>query len=123
MLEDKSIDIVSIATTNHWHALATIWACQAGKDVLCRKAACHNIFEGRKMVEGARKYKRIVQVGHQGRGVAHKLRAVELLREGIIGKIYMAAGSATNAASPIGAMKASPVPPGVNYDLWLGWRP
>ena len=123
MLEDKSIDIVSIATTNHWHALATIWACQAGKDVYVEKPACHNIFEGRKMVEAARKYKRIVQVGHQGRGVAHKLRAVELLREGIIGKIYMARGQCYKRRKSIGAMKASPVPPGVNYDLWLGWRP
>ncbi len=120
MLEDKSIDIVSIATTNHWHALATIWACQAGKDVYVEKPACHNIFEGRKMVEAARKYKRIVQVGHQGRSVAHKLRAVELLREGIIGKIYMARGLCYKRRKSIGAMKASPVPPGVNYNLWLG---
>ena len=63
MLDDKSIDAVSIATPNHWHALMTIWACQAGKDVYVEKPASHNIFEGRKMIEAARKYKRMVQVG------------------------------------------------------------
>ena len=120
MLEDKSIDIVSIATPNHWHALATIWACQAGKDVYVEKPASHNIFEGRKMVEAGRKYKRIVQVGTQGRSVAHKLRAVELLREGIIGKIYMARGLCYKRRESIGVKTTSPVPPGVNYDLWLG---
>ena len=120
MLENKSIDIVTIATTNHWHALATIWACQAGKDVYVEKPASHNIFEGRKMVEAARKYMRIVQVGHQSRSVSHKLRAVKLLREGIIGKIYMARGLCYKRRESIGVRKSSPIPPGVNYDLWLG---
>lgn len=120
MLEDKSIDIVTIATTNHWHALATIWACQAGKDVYVEKPASHNIFEGRKMVEAARKYMRIVQVGHQGRSVDHKVRAVELLREGVIGKIYMARGLCYKRRKSIGVKKTSLVPAGVNYDLWLG---
>ena len=72
MLKDKSIDAVSIATTNHWHALATIWACQAGKDVYVEKPASHNIFEGRKMIEAARKYNRIVQCGMQSRSTEHK---------------------------------------------------
>ena len=74
MFESKDIDAVSVATPNHWHALATIWACQAGKDVYVEKPASHNIFEGRKMVEAARKYKRMVQVGSQSRSIAHKVK-------------------------------------------------
>src|SRR3954468_3846876 len=67
VFEDKSIDAVSMPLPNHWHALATIWACQAGKDVYIEKPACHNPYEGTKMVEAARKYKRMVQIGSQGR--------------------------------------------------------
>ena len=92
VLDNKDIDAVSIATCNHWHALATIWACQAGKDVYVEKPASHNIFEGRKMVEAARKYNRIVQVGMQSRTIEHKQRAIQMLREGAIGKVYMAKG-------------------------------
>ena len=120
MLENDSIDAVSVAAPNHWHALATIWSCQAGKDVYVEKPASHSIFEGRKMVEAARKYKRIVQVGHQSRSTQHKVRAIELLREGVIGKLYMARGLCFKRRKSIGAKSASPVPPGVNYDLWLG---
>src|SRR5512143_3024695 len=80
--DDKDVDVVSIATPNHWHALATIWACQAGKDVYVEKPASHNIWEGRKMVEAARKYNRIVQVGVQARTIRHYQRAFELLRGG-----------------------------------------
>ena len=120
MLENNSIDAVSVATPNHWHALATIWSCQAGKDVYVEKPASHSIFEGRKMVQAARKYKRIVQVGHQGRSSQHKVRAIELLNDGVIGKLYMARGLCFKRRKSIGAKSASPVPPGVNYDLWLG---
>ena len=74
MFEDKNVDVVSIATPNHWHALATIWACQAGKDVYCEKPASYNIFEGRQMVAAARRHNRIVQIGMQSRSTAHKLR-------------------------------------------------
>jgi predicted dehydrogenase len=120
MLEDKSIDAVSIATPNHWHALATIWACQAGKDVYCEKPASHNIFEGRKMVEAARKYDRIVQIGHQSRTTAHKMRAIQLLREGVIGEVYMARGLCFKRRKSIGHTEATPIPAGVDYDMWLG---
>ncbi len=120
MLEDPAIDVVTIATTNHWHALATIWACQAGKDVYVEKPASHNIFEGRKMIEAARKYQRIVQVGMQSRSTAHKRRAVELLREGVIGKLYMARGLCFKRRQSIGHKQASPIPTGVDYDIWLG---
>ena len=123
LLEDKDIDAVSLATTNHWHALQTIWACQAGKDVYSEKPASHNAWEGRKMVEAARKYHRIVQVGMQSRSIEHKKRAIQLLREGVIGKVYMAKGLCFKRRKSIGKKPDGPVPPGVNYDIWLGPAP
>jgi predicted dehydrogenase len=123
LLEDKEIDAVSIATGNHWHALATIWACQAGKDVYCEKPACHNILEGRRMVEAARKYQRIVQVGMQSRSIGHKRRAMQLLHDGVIGKVYMAKGLCFKRRVSIGHQPDGPVPAGVNYDEWLGPAP
>ncbi len=123
LLEDKSIDAISIATCNHWHALAAIWACQAGKDVYVEKPASHNIFEGRKMVEAARKYGRIVQVGHQSRSTEHKKRAIELLRQGVIGKLYMAKGLCFKRRPSIGKQPDGAVPPGVDYNTWLGPAP
>ena len=120
MLEDDSIDAVSIATTNHWHALATIWACQAGKDVYVEKPASHNIFEGRKMIEAARKYKRIVQCGMQSRSTEHKMRGIKLLHEGVIGDLYMAKGLCFKRRKSIGSLQPSPIPSGVDYDIWLG---
>ena len=120
MLEDKSIDAVSIATPNHWHALMTIMACQAGKDVYVEKPACHNIFEGRKMIEAARKYKRMVQVGMQSRSTQHKIKAIELLRGGVIGEIYQAKGLCFKRRKSIGDMSPAQTPAGVEYDLWTG---
>ena len=120
MLADKEIDVVTIATTNHWHALSTIWAVQAGKDVYCEKPASHNIWEGRKMVEAARKYKRMVQVGQQSRSTPYKIEAIQRLREGVIGEVYMAKGLCFKRRKSIGATTVSAVPPGVDYDIWLG---
>src|SRR5213080_2402303 len=82
LFDSKDIDAVSLPLPNHWHALATIWACQAGKDVYVEKPACHNIFEGRKMVEAARQYKRMVQIGSQSRSIPYKMEAIEQLRKG-----------------------------------------
>lgn len=123
MLEDKAVEAVTVATCNHWHALHTIWACQAGKDVYIEKPASHNIWEGRRMVEAARKYSRIVQVGTQSRSIAHKRKAMDLLHEGVIGKIYMAKGICFKRRRSIGKKPDGPVPPGVDYDLWLGPAP
>ena len=120
MLADKDIDVVTVATTNHWHALSTIWAVQAGKDVYCEKPASHNIWEGRKMVEAARKYKRIVQVGQQSRSTPYKIEAIRRLREGVIGEVYMAKGLCYKRRKSIGSTQVSAVPPGVDYDIWLG---
>lgn len=118
--EDKSIDAVSIATPNHWHALAAIWACQAGKDVYVEKPACHNIFEGRKLVEAATKYNRIVQHGVQLRSSVAIQEAIQHLRNGLIGKVYMARGTVYKWRPDIGNLGKSPVPEGLNWDLWQG---
>ncbi len=120
---DKNVDAVSMPLPNHWHALATIWACQAGKDVYVEKPACHNVFEGLKMVEAARKYKRIVQIGSQSRSMLHKQKAMQLLKEGLIGKVYMAKGLCFKRRESIGHAENSPVPLGVDWDRFLGPAP
>ncbi len=118
--DDKDIDVVTIATTNHWHALATIWACQAGKDVYVEKPGSHNIYEGRKMVEAAAKYDRIVQHGVQLRSSAAIREAVQLLRDGVIGKVYMARGIVFRWRPDIGDKGFEPIPDELDWDLWLG---
>ena len=126
LFEDKDIDAVSITTPNHWHALASIWACQAGKDVYVEKPARHNVFEGRQMVATARKYKRMVQVGSQSRSIAHKMRAIELLREGAIGQVYHARALCFRRRFSIGYAPDTAVPAGLNWEQFLGpaqWRP
>ncbi|MEO8126870.1 MAG: Gfo/Idh/MocA family oxidoreductase, partial [Bryobacteraceae bacterium] len=120
---DKSIDAVSMPIPNHWHSLATIWACQAGKDVYVEKPACHNVFEGKMMVEAARKYKRMVQIGSQSRSMPHKQKAIELLHQGVIGKVYHAKGLCYKRRVSIGHKEDSPTPPGVNWDMFLGPAP
>jgi predicted dehydrogenase len=123
VFDDKSVDAVSMPLPNHWHALATIWACQAGKDVYIEKPACHNVFEGEQMVAAARKYNRIVQIGSQSRSMEHKIRAVKLLQEGVIGKVYLAKGLCFKTRPSIGHKEDSPVPPGVDWDKFLGPAP
>ena len=120
MFESKDIDAVSITTPNHWHALSTIWACQAGKDVYIEKPASHNVFEGHQMVAAARKYNRMVQVGSQSRTTAHKMRAMQLLREGVIGQVYHARGLCFRRRFSIGHTPDEPVPPGLDWDRFLG---
>jgi len=120
LLEDKSIDAISIATTNHWHALATIWACQAGKDVYVEKPVSWCIREGRKMVEAARKYERIVQVGHQRRSQPEIRKAAEQIRAGIIGDVYMARSLLFKRRDSIGVKSPTAPPKHVDFDLWLG---
>jgi predicted dehydrogenase len=122
LLEDKSIDAVAIASPNHWHGLQTIWACQAGKDVYVEKPASHNVCEGRKMVEAARKYGRMVQVGTQCRSSPKIREGIEKLKQGVIGRVYMARGIAYKLRAG-GRNEIGPVPPGVDWDLWLGPAP
>jgi len=120
VFEDKSIDAVSIATPNHWHALATIWACQAGKDVYVEKPGSHNLHEGRKMVEAAKKYDRIVQHGVQLRSSVAVQEAIKHLRDGLIGNVYMARGLVFRWRDDVGKKGTEPVPDGLDYDLWTG---
>jgi predicted dehydrogenase len=123
LLEDKSINAVSMATPNHWHALGTIWTCQAGKDVYVEKPASWCIREGRKMVEAARKYNRIVQVGTMNRSNQTIRKAIAQLHAGIIGDVYMARGLCFKRRDSIGFKEPSEPPKNIHYDLWLGPGP
>jgi predicted dehydrogenase len=124
MLESKEIDGIAIATPNHWHSLMAIWACQAGKDVYVEKPISHNIFEGRKVVEAAAKYNRIVQVGTQRRSDLGFREAVKFLQEGNLGKILYARGLCYKPRPSIGKVSGpQPIPPGIDYDLWCGPAP
>jgi len=123
LLEDKSVDAVAVATPDHWHALATVWACQAGKHVYVEKPASHNLVEGRRMVEAARKYNRVVQLGTQSRSSEGLARAVELVRSGKLGKIPCARAWIAGSRPNIGHEKDTAIPQGVDYDLWLGPAP
>jgi predicted dehydrogenase len=123
VFDDKSIDAVCFATPNHWHALGTIWACQAGKDVYVEKPGSHNIHEGRKMVEAARKYHRIVQHGTQCRSSPKIQEGMVRLKEGVIGDVYMARGMAYKTRPPIGHDRPEPPYAGLHWDLWVGPAP
>jgi predicted dehydrogenase len=127
VLADKEIDAVSIVLPNHWHALATIWACQAGKHVYIEKPASHNIWEGRKMIEAARKYNVIAQVGLNNRSSVNVRDAIKFLHDGGIGELYMARALCFKARDSYGyAVEGQPVPKTLHYDQWLGpaaWRP
>jgi len=146
VLDDKDIDAVVIATPNHWHALATIWALQAGKHVFVEKPASHNVSEGRRMVEAARKYNKVVQVGFMNRSRPLVQAAIRFIHEGGIGEVYMARGLCFKPRPPIGRYPDGPLQPGeeyrlnveskqveprwdaaylakVDYDLWLGPAP
>jgi predicted dehydrogenase len=123
LLNNKEIDAIAISSPDYWHALHSIWACQAGKDVFVEKPLSYNIDEGRKMVQAARKYNRIVQVGTQHRSNRISQKAIELLREGVIGDIYMGRATVYGHRGNIGRVKDSAVPAGVNWDLYRGPAP
>ncbi len=124
IFDDKSVDVVSIATTNHWHSLAAIWAMQAGKHVYVEKPLSHNVFEGRKAVEAARKYNRVCQVGTQIRSNPGVIDAMKYLHDGKLGKVHLARGLCYKSRGSIGKVdKEQPAPKGVDYDLWSGPAP
>ena len=124
LYESPEIDAVCIATPNHWHSLAAIWACQAGKDVYVEKPVSHNIFEGRRLVETAAKTGRIVMAGTQNRSNAGLRAAVEYVRSGQLGKIRVVRGFCYKRRASIGKVAGpQPVPADVDYDLWCGPAP
>ena len=123
IFDDKSVDVVSIATPNHWHSLAAIWAMQAGKDVYVEKPVSHNVSEGRRMIQTARKYQRICQGGTQNRSNGAHRAAAEYVRQGKLGRITLAHVCTYRLRTSIGAAGQYPVPPTVDYNLWAGPAP
>ena len=133
VFDDKEVDVVSAGLPNHWHALATVWACQAGKHVYVEKPSSHNVFEGRKMVEASRKYNTLVQVGFQSRSNLNANRAIKFIHDGKLGDIYMARGLCFKPRGDIGLFPDGPEKDGgkytkkyldkVHYDMWLGPAP
>ena len=123
MLDDPQVDAIVIATSDRWHALATIMACQAGKDVYVEKPLSLSIWDGRKMVEAARKYRRIVQVGTQSRSAPYTEKAAEYIRSGKLGDIHLARVFLMQESGPIQVADVQPVPEGLDYDLWCGPSP
>jgi predicted dehydrogenase len=121
LLEDKSIDIISIATPNHWHALMAVWAMRAGKHVYVEKPATHNVHEGRLMVKAARKYNKICQVGTQSRSNKGMRDAIQYIHDGKIGKVDIAYGTCYKPRGSIGKVDGpQPTPATMDYDLWCG---
>jgi hypothetical protein len=123
LFADPAIEAVSIATPNHWHALAAIWAMQAGKDVYGEKPACYNIYEGGRMIQVMRDTGRVMQVGSQHRSTPFKMRAMQAIHAGLIGDVYLAKGLCYKRRASIGHAADSPTPAGVDWDLFLGPAP
>jgi predicted dehydrogenase len=124
LLENSEVDALSIATPNHWHALGTIWAVQSGRDVYVEKPVSHNVSQGRRSVEAARKYRRIVQAGTQSRSSYGIREAVAWIQAGNLGKIVLARGLCYKRRPSIGKVDGpQPIPPEIDYDLWCGPAP
>jgi predicted dehydrogenase len=123
LLDDREIDAIAIATPDHWHGIMTILACQAGKDVYVEKPASHNVIEGRRMIDAARKHGRVVQLGTQRRSAAYIADAVQHLQSGGIGKVGLARSWIHQKRAPIGPGVEAPVPEGLDWMLWQGPAP
>jgi len=123
MLEDKNIDAVSVATPNHWHALAGYWAVQAGKHATLEKPGTHNVFEGQQLIKASRRYGKMIQHHAERRCFTGFQSAVKFLQDGGLGEVYMAKGLCYKWRKSIGRKLESTPPNGVNYDLWLGPAP
>ena len=121
--DDKDIDCVSAAVPNHWHALMAIWGMQAGKDVYMEKPACHEINEGVRMIEAARKHNRICQIGTQSRSMPGTIEAMEFIRAGKIGEVNLARGLCYKPRGSIGPAGEYDVPSNIDYNLWTGPAP
>ena len=122
-LDIKSLDGVTVATTNHWHSLITIWACQAGKDVYVEKPISHNVWEGRKCVEAAKKYDRVVQHGTQRRSSGGEAKTMAAIHSGKYGKLLVSKGYCCKNRWSIGTKPIETPPDSLNFDLWNGPAP
>ncbi len=123
VLDDKAVDAIVVATPDHWHALATVWGCQAGKDVYVEKPASQTPWEGRKMVEAARRYERIVQLGTQNRSAPYNKSAKQYLESGKLGRIHLVRVYNQKSWPNAKALPDQPVPQGLDYDMWTGPAP
>lgn len=123
VLDDKSVTAVVVSAPDHWHALATIWAAERGKHVYVEKPVSHNLVEGRRMVDAARKYKVVIQAGTQRRSATDVVAAREYIQAGKLGKVAFARTWIAGNRPNIGHARPEPVPPGVDYNLWLGPAP
>ena len=123
ILENKSVDVVTCAATNHWHALSAIWALQAGKHCYIEKPLTYNIHEGKAIVAAAKKYKLVVQTGTQCRSAKNVIDCVQFVRDGGIGEVKFARGLCYKRRKAIGPKGVYPVPEGIDYDLWSGPAP
>ncbi|WP_010587061.1 Gfo/Idh/MocA family protein [Schlesneria paludicola] len=123
VLDDKSVDAIVVTTPDHWHALATIWGCQAGKHVYVEKPISNNIFEGRQMVAAARKHNRVVQVGTQSRSAPHYGEMIKILRSGRLGHVHMAKAWNSQLRRRVPAVPDSAVPAGLDWNIWQGPAP
>jgi predicted dehydrogenase len=119
-LEDKDLDAITIATPNHWHSLMTVWACQAGKDVYVEKPISHEVAEGRRCVEAARRHGRMVQHGTQQRSMAGRAAEIAAVQSGKYGKLLVSKGYCCKPRWSIGTKPAGQPPAGLDFDLWLG---
>jgi len=120
ILDDDNVDVLINATPDHWHGLATIMACQAGKDVYVEKPMAHNIWEGRKMIEAAQKYKRVIQVGMQSRSAPYVAKAKDYIQSGKLGDVYLVRVFNMMQHGKQQQVPDSPVPDGFDYDMWCG---
>jgi len=123
MLDDKNVDAIINATPDHWHVLGSVLACQAGKDVYMEKPLSHNLWEGRKLIEAVRKYKRILQVGTQNRSAHYCHAALEFLRSKDFGDIHFMRVMNSKPRNTIGKLPDTEAPEGIDYDMWLGPAP
>ena len=122
-LDDKAVDVVFIAAPNHWHALAAIWAMQAGKDAYVEKPVSHNVREGRRIVQVARKTQRICQGGTQNRSSGALADAIAYMRDGKLGAVNLARSIVYGQRGSIGGPVTCEIPPSVDYNLWAGPAP
>lgn len=123
MLENRSVDAIIVATPTHWHALATVWGCQAGKDVYVEKPLCHDAWEGQQMVKAARKYNRIVQVGTQNRSAPYNIAARQYLADGKLGKVHFVRILNQKLWENFELAPDKPAPKGLDWNMWNGPAP